>query len=156
VWIAGEQGFSFPANTIGYLVTAIAYGCLVFVCVTDQGSNHLVCRAARWRPLRSIGRYSYAMYIIHVLVIRALQAVTASIFLPRLFRIQGAERIPHIAVPLAFMGACLAVSYLLALLSWNVFEKHFLRLKKYFPYQLGSVVSPKRETVASPVGALAD
>jgi peptidoglycan/LPS O-acetylase OafA/YrhL len=35
-------------------------------------------------------------------------------------------------------GACLAVSYLLALLSWNVFEKHFLRLKKYFPYQISS------------------
>jgi peptidoglycan/LPS O-acetylase OafA/YrhL len=149
MWLAEQQGISFPGNpgnTFGYLATAIAYGCVVFVCVTDQGSNHPVCRLARWRPLRSIGRYSYAIYVFHLLVMRYLHLLASSIILPRLRQVHGVERIPSLAASIFALGACLGTSYLLAVVSWHLFEKHFLRMKKYFPYQVGSPVSSERET----------
>jgi peptidoglycan/LPS O-acetylase OafA/YrhL len=144
MWWASEQGVSFPSNTFGYLAIAIAFGCVVFVCVTDQGSNHPLCRIARWRPLRSIGGYSYAMYVIHIFVKRLSWSALTSVILPRLVRFPYVAAMPPILFAFFFLGLNLGTSYLLALASWHVFEKHFLRLKKYFPYQVGSPVSSER------------
>lgn len=144
-WVAAKQGSPFLIESFGYLLIAIAYGCIVFVCVTDQGSNHPVCRVARWRSLRSVGHYSYAIYIFHLVVIRCLHALTVFIVVPRLQQVRGIERIPPVMVSLFGMAVCLGTSYLVAFASWHLFEKHFLRLKKYFPYQVSSPAS-ERET----------
>ncbi|MEO7366400.1 MAG: hypothetical protein ABIZ36_00495, partial [Gemmatimonadaceae bacterium] len=39
----------------------------------------------------------------------------------------------HIPGVIAFTILSGSISVLMALASWNLFEKHFLRLKKYFP-----------------------
>jgi peptidoglycan/LPS O-acetylase OafA/YrhL len=148
LWLAGEQGISFPGNpgnTLGYLACAIASGCVVFVCVTDEGSNHPLCRVARWPLLRSIGRYSYAIYIFHILVIRCLAALTRYIIVPRLQQVHGIQRIPPVVFSLFALAACLGTSYIVGFASWHLFEKHFLRLKRYFPYQVGLPVTSELE-----------
>ncbi len=70
--------------------------------------------------LRSCGKYSYAMYVLQ----------------PAWIAAPLAKKHPH-SFPV--MLACLIlgplVTYGLALLSWNLLEKHFLRLKKFFAYQ---------------------
>jgi peptidoglycan/LPS O-acetylase OafA/YrhL len=146
MWLAAQQGISFPLNTFGYLAIAIAYGCVVFVCITDQSTNHPLCRIARLRSLRSIGRYSYAMYVFHIFVQRWLYLLTVFIILPRLPQVLHADGIPPILSSIFVMAVNLGTSYLLAVVSWHLFEKHFLRLKKYFPYQVGSPASPKAES----------
>jgi len=149
-WLAAQQGISFLWNSFGYLAIAIAFGCVVFVCVTDQGSNHPLCRVAPWRPLRSIGRVSYAMYVIHLCVIRWFELAQEHIILPRLLRIPHAGAMPPILFSLSVLGADLGISYFLAVVPWHLFEKQFLRLKRYFPYQVGSPVSSEREIVPAP------
>jgi peptidoglycan/LPS O-acetylase OafA/YrhL len=92
--------------------------------------------------------YSYAMYVLHIFVKQAIAALTESIILPRYQQMHGAGHIPPIAVALFVLGANLGASYLLAVASWHLFEKHFLRLKKYFPYQVRSLVSSEAEASA--------
>ncbi len=148
MFMAAEKGKPFLLETLGYLITAIAYGCVVFVCVTDQGSNHLVCRVARWRPLQSFGRYSYAIYVLHLLVIFCVQNLIAFFVYPLLRQVNAVTPIPPILVALFGMGAGLSMSYIAAFISWHLFEKHFIRLKKYFPYQVGLLATSECETAA--------
>jgi peptidoglycan/LPS O-acetylase OafA/YrhL len=74
---------------------------------------------AKWftnPALRSFGKYSYGIYVLHVIV------------LPYLWPIR--EKLGGIAFALfVFMP----VSYGAGWLSWHLFEVHFLKLKKYFP-----------------------
>jgi peptidoglycan/LPS O-acetylase OafA/YrhL len=65
-------------------------------------------------PLRSCGRYSYAMYLIHTPVIITLGEVVR-------FR------------PLN-IGIALVTTYVLAALSWSLFESRILALGRFFPY----------------------
>ncbi len=144
MWLAAQQGISFPWDTFGYLATAIAFGCVVFVCVTDEGSNHRLCRVARWGPMRSIGRYSYAMYVVHIFVKRYVNTTMVMIVLPRLLRVPYLGAVPPIFFSLFVLAINLGIGYVLAFVSWHAFEKHFLGLKKYFPYQVCSPVSSDR------------
>jgi peptidoglycan/LPS O-acetylase OafA/YrhL len=70
--------------------------------------------------LRSCGKYSYAMYVLH----------PAWIVHPL------AKKHPH-SMPLMLASLILGpiVSYGIAVVSWNLLEKHFLRLKRHFPYR---------------------
>jgi len=148
MWVAEWQGISFPAITFGFLMIAVVFGCAVLVCVTDQGSNHRLCRMARWRALRSFGRYSYAIYVIHVFIKRCLRpiltVVAQRVWLPY------APTVPPVLFAVLVLVVNLGTSYLLAVVSWHLFEKHFLRLKKYFPYQIGSLASSAGEIVDVP------
>jgi peptidoglycan/LPS O-acetylase OafA/YrhL len=42
---------------------------------------------------------------------------------------------------LAVLFACVSTTYLLALASYNLYEKHFLKLKQYFP-ERGTAATP--------------
>ena len=137
-------------RNLSYFVIAIAYGCVVFVCVTDRGSNHPLCRVARWRTLRSFGRYSYAMYVIHIFAKRWFDVAIALVIYPRFMRVPFLAAMPPIVFALFISVVTLGASYLLAVVSWHVFEKHFLRLKKYFPYQIGASDLPESRIVAEP------
>jgi peptidoglycan/LPS O-acetylase OafA/YrhL len=152
-WAAWEQGIPYPGDTFGYIASAIAFGCLVFVCVVDQGTNHPACRVARLRFLQSIGRYSYAMYVIHITIQHHFEALLTSTVLPRLSQVHGIERVPSIVISFSILAFNLGASYGLALASWHLFEKHFLRLKKYFPYQVDSRVSSEPIALAKAAGA---
>jgi len=125
---------SFPglACTLGYTVAAIFFGCIVLICVTDEGSDHPLCRLARLGALRSMGRYSYAMYVLHLLVIRWLKVFALMFILPRVQSLL--PRVPILVVSLISLGGCLAASYLAAFISWNLLERHFLQLKSRFTY----------------------
>jgi peptidoglycan/LPS O-acetylase OafA/YrhL len=148
IWVAEQQGISFPAITFGYLAIALVFGCAVLICVTDQGSNHRLCRIARWGALRSFGRYSYAIYVIHVCVKRCLRPIL-TVVAQRLW-LPHAATIPPVLFAVFVLAINLGASYLLAVVSWHIFEKYFLRLKKFFPYQIGTPAASARETVDVP------
>jgi peptidoglycan/LPS O-acetylase OafA/YrhL len=97
------------------------FGSLLILAVS-AGPEGFVGRLGRGRMLRFLGKYSYGLYIFHYPLIPVLQHIysiegvaikSGSLFLARL----------------GFVGLEIGGSVALALLSWNLMEKHCLKLK---------------------------
>jgi peptidoglycan/LPS O-acetylase OafA/YrhL len=86
-------------------------------------------RALLTRPiLMKLGKYSYALYLLHVPLRDLLRG---RIFDGGLPRVAGSQ----VPVQLLLLVGCIALTYLVSLASWHFFEKHFLSLKKRFEYR---------------------
>jgi peptidoglycan/LPS O-acetylase OafA/YrhL len=111
----------------GYTFIAVASGALLF-CALERDARAGFRRLLASRFMTQSGKLSYALYLVHVPVSRTL----APLVLARLQRfapILGVE-----GMFLTFALAAFAVSWLAALASWHLFEKHILALKRYFKY----------------------
>jgi peptidoglycan/LPS O-acetylase OafA/YrhL len=123
-----QPQFSPPMIVIGGTFLGCLFGYLVlWATKSGGGSLHSMLRL---RLLRSIGKYSYAMYVFHIPIFALLRRL----FFP-------ASRLAMVTAPLPFtillaveVSTTIAVTYAAALVSWNVFERHFLRLKSRFEY----------------------
>jgi peptidoglycan/LPS O-acetylase OafA/YrhL len=87
---------------------------------------------ARWpallhaRSLRLIGKYSYGIYVIHNL----LMPWFYDHFLRKSWLIRP---VPGIAATLIYLVLSFLCSLAAAYISWHLFEKKFLSLKRFFP-----------------------
>jgi peptidoglycan/LPS O-acetylase OafA/YrhL len=102
----------------GYSVLNLSAALLILSCVRDS-------QAFPWlrnRALRSIGRVSYAMYLIHIPVMVAYNQLPF-----------GVSWYSGTALPLLRHSGYLAVLWILAKCSYHGFEKHFLALKDRVP-----------------------
>jgi len=137
----GEEGL-FSANlpevqTVGLTVIAIFFGAILVRAVAASQREIADPNARRSRLvrlfesplLRSFGKYSYAMYLFH-LPLRAL--VRDSTLNNKLLPSIGGTQIP---AQVAFTVVCIAITYAAAWLSWNLYEKHWLALKRYVDYK---------------------
>jgi peptidoglycan/LPS O-acetylase OafA/YrhL len=77
------------------------------------------------RVLGLIGRYSYGIYVYHVPII----GLAAIYILPRL---TARSRSEAVFTEVAYMVVMAAISFLVSALSYELFEKKFLRLKRFF------------------------
>ncbi|HEU4600866.1 MAG TPA: acyltransferase [Steroidobacteraceae bacterium] len=108
---------------IGYTILAAGFAGVLAMAVQPsvQRAAWLV-RALQWRPLISCGRYSYAMYVVHlplhVYVTKPLLLSTGIAVTP--------------AVAFGYSVTVALISFLIGMLSYHAFEKHFLRLKTHF------------------------
>jgi peptidoglycan/LPS O-acetylase OafA/YrhL len=105
---------------IGYSAIAVISGIAILYAVRSQG----------WltaRPLRFIGRYSYAMYIWHGAVITLL-ARTSSF---GGVKIGWASSLPSYAL---FVTLVILATIGTSLLSWSIIERPFLHMKRLVPY----------------------
>lgn len=88
-----------------------------------------VCGVFRWldnRVLREVGQKSYGMYVFHIpLLVVAIKYI----HLPS--RLQQWTGHPYLA-DILFFFLMIVLTYLVAFISYNVYEKHFLRLKRFF------------------------
>jgi peptidoglycan/LPS O-acetylase OafA/YrhL len=71
---------------------------------------------------------SYGLYIIHHLVVFALQRHVLSV--ERMPRVLGTQVLSQVV----FIVIAFGVSVLLAALSWHLYERPILHLKQRFPY----------------------
>ena len=95
----------------------------------------------RTRLLRFFGKYSYAMYVFQLPLVRILEpALTADALSAQLGSAFWGR--------LAYIAIMSAITTLLALLSWNLYEKHFLALKTGF--EPASGVLRQRPRVEAP------
>jgi peptidoglycan/LPS O-acetylase OafA/YrhL len=111
-------GDSVIATTGMSLLVVISAAALVLAVTAGPDSN--LPRLLDWTGLSGLGKYSYAVYVFHYPITVAL----ASYF--------GLPKAANLAEQLAFAAACLSLSVIAALLSWNGVEKHFLKLKSKF------------------------
>lgn len=142
-WIQGGPSVAEPLmGTVGLTALSLVFGSLLVLTLASPESAAL-SRGLRSRPLRVLGRYSYALYVVHAPVALLLPSIGISAaVLPPLFGLT-------LPGQLAFTGVACIVSLGAAYLSWHLFEKHFLKLKDRF------AEAPARAAVSGPahVGA---
>ncbi len=133
---------------VGYTVFALFFAALLVLTLTAPAGTALG-RFFHWRFMRMLGQYSYAMYLFH-LPIRAL--IRDRVFGPGTASISPRFHFPTIMgseLPgqLLFYAVSTAATLVLAWLSWHCFEKHFLKLKRFFP------AKRRRAGTPAPAGA---
>lgn len=113
-------------QTIGFSALAVGFAALLTRVLTAAPAS-VTARTFRHPTLRMFGKYSYALYLLHI---------PAQVFVERQWfqpspipPVLGSE----IPAQLAFFAAATAVSLALAWASWHLIEKHFLALKRFFP-----------------------
>ena len=134
--IAIGQGHFLPDVAPGRMPNAVAEGALVtsigvgglailfsslLVMALSADETAILRRALENKHLCSIGKYSYAIYVFHALVL--LYIVQLLSFAPTL---------PLFAAKALVAVCVVATSFVLAWLSYHMYEKHFLRLKPHF------------------------
>jgi len=106
----------------GYTLIAILGGSLLLYAV-QAGPDAPVNRFFTSRFMTQCGKYSYALYLIHVPVTSVVFAV-----------VRRLAPLPDAATLLVGSGLSFGVSWLLAVASWLLFEKRILALKRHFAY----------------------
>lgn len=110
-------------ETFGYTLLAFCAAAFVTLAALPANSRSEAAALLAWGPLRSCGRYSYAMYIFHGLLNKLIGE-------PWLNARLGETT--TVAVAFAYGVVVLLVSYLLGYASYHLLEEPFLRLKRFF------------------------
>ena len=139
------RDFFFGA-TFGYSV--IALGC-VAVLVASLEPESVAHRVFRWSWLRSLGKYSYGIYVLHIFVAHAVVDAhrSASGYQPA-YLVDPYLHSRPLAVLMEFCFNAAAV-FLAAFLSYQLYEVHFLRLKRYFGYRKSNANAGIANSLAS-------
>jgi peptidoglycan/LPS O-acetylase OafA/YrhL len=113
--------YSAATFSIGHPALAIAFAVMVMnlSSIDSHREPHWVARILSYGWVRSIGRYSFAMYVFHL----PLEIAFGS-------RIQRALEFSGSARPLLFSLALILLSYVAGWASYHMIEKYFLRLKR--------------------------
>jgi peptidoglycan/LPS O-acetylase OafA/YrhL len=114
-------------GVLGFSILALLCATLVSASVLDAEAP--IARAFTWSPLRTLGRYSYCIYVIHFPFFCIAQQ-----------RLMQSRWKTGLQTPLgyvAFMVVGMTTVYGLARLSWSLFEAPLLQLKRYFIAERG-------------------
>ncbi|HEX7242785.1 MAG TPA: acyltransferase [Longimicrobiaceae bacterium] len=114
-------------QTAGYTLLALLFGALLTLAVAARPESGWA-RALDRPALRTLGKYSYAMYLFHFPIRGVLRD---AVYGPDRFLVLAGSAIPG---QILFYALSTAVTLLAAWLSWHLYEKRFLALKKHFPY----------------------
>lgn len=109
-------------TTVGMTILSIGMAALVAASVKPLSVTQKLCMNP---VLRFFGRYSYGLYVFHYSVDNSL-----SLPLRESLRARGAPN------PVAILGAAIAVlgiSVAMSVLSYHLYEVHFLKLKRFVP-----------------------
>jgi peptidoglycan/LPS O-acetylase OafA/YrhL len=123
---------SIPARAIGFTFTA-AMAVLLIGCALAANREAPLGRFCNWRPLRSLGRYAYALYLFHVMVAAAVKMTGVTI--PRL----AAATHSLFAAEVIFTAIAGGVCYVAAALSWRMLEQPALSFRDAVPYRSAGV-----------------
>lgn len=138
-----QQGHLYPAVAVfGYLMGGVMCSALIVWLLTGTERNWLV-RLFSLRPLRTLGQYSYGIYIVHFLVLGMFHQSALSML--RLSDAFGSRALGLLAgFTMQFL-----VTFALAWLLWHGCEKHFLALKRHFERDSGTTAARAPAPVVS-------
>lgn len=123
-------------QTVGLTAIAVFWAALLVTAVAaPEGSRW--GRLLRAPLLGTFGKYSYALYIFHPLVMMTLNVAGWGVD-----RFAALDASLQLGVHLAFTAFATLASLAVAWLSWNLMERHFLRFKTNFPTRLKAPPEP--------------
>lgn len=120
-------------QSIGYTLLAVGFSALVLRAACTDGSRVPVQRIFRNRTLTQFGKYSYGIYVYHVPIHGACAIV--------LYHRLPAALTDNVAFGIAYVVFISALTFVFAKLSYEGFEKYFLRLKRRFEPRLARTVT---------------
>ena len=113
---------------VGYTLLALLFGSVIMFCLRSSKQS-LVRRFFNYHCLRISGKYSYALYLLHIPISNVVQTVVFDRFTPR--TLPSAHYFSTLISFILVSGIC---SFAAAIASWHLFEKRLLSLKRLFPY----------------------
>jgi peptidoglycan/LPS O-acetylase OafA/YrhL len=120
----------------GSTLLALLFASLLVLTLTARTRTPL-----RWAfdnaAMRWAGKYSYAAYVLHPLL---LGAILGEAGYQRLGRVLHSQALGVFA----YLMLATAITLGAAWLSWHVYEKHFLKLKRFFEYTCRGAPRPTR------------
>jgi peptidoglycan/LPS O-acetylase OafA/YrhL len=130
--------------TVGHTLIAIFFGAILVLVLTSAPTS-TIGKAAGNPVLGFFGKYSYALYIFHPLLLW----FNPNSWLKLDFR--GVPTVFGSQLPayLLWLALTIGLTVAVALVSWHMWEKQFLKLKRFFPYESGHGTTAT-EVVASP------
>jgi peptidoglycan/LPS O-acetylase OafA/YrhL len=125
--IGWRMGFAFhdaAVQTMGYLLLDVLFAALLVLVLTAPASGPLAV-AMSFPPLRSLGRYSYGIYVYNSIFILIAEGLSLA---SRLNSWSGSVVLGR----LLFVAISVATTLATAWVSWHVYEKQFLKWKRCF------------------------
>jgi peptidoglycan/LPS O-acetylase OafA/YrhL len=115
---------------IGHTLFACTFAAALPGAVLAQSASSLI--RGRWlcyKPLQILGKYSYGLYVLHPFIAEPWEKLLSTPMAQNLLGKSYALKV------ILHLGLNLPIGLLLAWLVWHGYEKHFLRLKRFFPTQ---------------------
>ena len=134
LWRGGLHKNDPVTGTIGFTLLGAFFGAMMFFSVAGTPDSRYK-RVLSSHGLRFLGKYSYALYVFH----QPVAVLLAAFGLPSILMRLGAS---EFAAQMGYAGFATLASVVLALWSWNAFEKHFLKLKDRVGQRSASAAPP--------------
>ncbi len=129
-------------RTLEMFIASVAWSALLLQCITR--SDGIFARIMRTPVLCSFGKFSYAIYVLNQFVYFHVGNFAFDTLKPYV----SSDPLLLALLFIAMVGG----AYLAGFFSWHLFEKHFLGLKKYFPYEAGPPVADSESLAAVATG----
>ncbi len=113
--------YDVSTQTIGYTLLSLTFALFILLAALPAtGAIQMLMQALSCTPLRLVGRYSYGMYIFHL---------PLHVFIggPLMLRLVPQ---PNAWQAIAYTVVMMGITFLLAALSYELFERRFLELKR--------------------------
>jgi peptidoglycan/LPS O-acetylase OafA/YrhL len=137
VW-AGLDLLHWLTRAVGFSLLAVFFGAVLVLTLGSSPSSRFP-RFFNNRVLQFFGRYSYGLYVWHFLLAPTFgHYFSVNILIDRVFGHYWPARI-------CYVFFCFTASIAVAWVSWHLFEKHFLRLKRFFEHERGGQVATSRQ-----------
>jgi peptidoglycan/LPS O-acetylase OafA/YrhL len=120
-------GYRVSMQTVGFPLLAVMAASLIAIGTGNAEKNSRIRRVFSSRILVTAGKYSYAMYVFHLPLVIVLEIAGLHM------RTLSGGRPPGILAALGYSVLMSIATFLVAVASWHLYEKHFLKLKRLFP-----------------------
>jgi peptidoglycan/LPS O-acetylase OafA/YrhL len=135
IWVANEEDVNY---TVLLTTLAAFFGAILVVAVGGRMGSMVFSN----RVLRFFGKYSYGIYVFHWMLSPMMEKHFSNI---KLGAMSGSS---FVGVILS-MGIAIGISTAGAFFSWHLYEKHFLKLKRFFEYQKEEEKWPSAQLVGA-------